>query len=338
MAMSDPKEIFPLNLPQHGRSIRLGDHYAATLTQMGRDPAALPDNLFFTFCGDILGSSGEHYRKGAPVEFDEIRRRASLNFSDDFMESLAMHAMARPPAEASLPVLMQYRDIFHDFIRDHFESMSLTYSPWFGALFNVRTTMEYADILQKHASCGAAMRATVLAVDGLDDAASLPYFLISHANLEAIEGAYAVMGLARAAKLQQNFNAALKNAEAAALTGRRLCQNFQRGQGWAVQDFPPVMPLIRQVLETGNPYLTIHNIEDEGIETRFVVPAAFLCVKRGLDRGNDVRAGIETVITEGLHIGGDPDTICSIALGLYGLFRPAATRAALESISIGISV
>lgn len=235
--MSDPQEIFPLNLPQRGARVRLGDHYHETLSQMGYDPAKLPDNLFFTFCGDILGSSGEHYRKGEALPFSTICSKASRNFSDDFMESLAMHAMPRLPAEVNLPILMQYRDVFHDFIKDHFESMSLTYSPWFGALFNARTTVEYADILQKHASCGAAMRAAVLAADGLDDAAALPYFLISHANLEAIEGAYAVMGLARAAIAQQNFDAALKNAEAAAVSGRRLCQTFQRGQGWGRRIF-----------------------------------------------------------------------------------------------------
>jgi ADP-ribosylglycohydrolase len=188
----------------------------------------------------------------------------------------------------------------------------------------------------KTASCGAAC-GQVLAVDGLDDNAALPYFLISHANLEAIEGAYAVMGLARAAKAGKDFETALKNAEATAITGRRLCQTFQRGQGWGAQDFPPIMPLTRKVLETGNPYLTIHDIENEGIETRFVVPAAFLCVKKGLEKGDDIRAGIETVMTEGLRIGGDPDTICSIALGLYGLFHPAMTCDMLGQITIGHS-
>ena len=110
--MNDPQEIFPLNLPRHGRDIRLGDHYAQALKRMGHDASRLPDNLFFTFCGDILGSSGEHYRKGTPIGFDEASRRASLNFSDDFMESLAMHAMPCLPQEVNLPVLMQYRDIF----------------------------------------------------------------------------------------------------------------------------------------------------------------------------------------------------------------------------------
>lgn len=332
--MNDPEEIFPLNVVRHGQSVRLGPHYDTTLRQMGHDPAGLPEGLFFTFCGDILGSSGEHYAKGGPIAFSEACRKASLNFSDDFMESLAMHAMTRLPGDINLPVLMEYRDVFHDFIKDHFETMSLTYSPWFGALFAAKTTLQFAEILQKHGSCGAAMRAAVLAEGGLDDAAILPYFLITHAHLEAVEGAYAVLGLARAAKAQQGFEKALETAESTTRSGRRLCQNFQRGQGWDVQDFPPVMPYIRKVLETGDPYLTIHDIAADGIETRFVVPAALLCVRDALAAGGP-QAGVDRLVTQALTIGGDPDTICSIAMGLYGLFDPAGVRATLADTFIG---
>lgn len=332
--MSSQEEIFPLNIPRRGRHVALGDHYDMVLTQMGHDPARLPAGLFFTFCGDILGSSGEHYVRGQPIDFAAACAKASLNFSDDFMESLAMHAMDKLPADINLPVLMRYRDIFHDFIKDHFEDMSLTYSPWFGALFAAKTTIQFADILQKHGSCGAAMRAAILADTNLDDAAILPYFLITHAHLEAIEGAYAVLGMARAAKAGASFAEALNAADIAAQAGRRLCQNFQRGQGWQVQDFPPLMPYIRKVLETGNPYLTIHDIASEGIETRFVVPAAFLCVRDALAPGS-AQAGIEKVVTGALGIGGDPDTICSIAMGLFGLFSPSASVGALRGVNIG---
>lgn len=334
--MSDAEEIFPLNIARHGRQVRLGDHYHATLRQMGHDPAGLPPGLFFTFCGDILGSSGEHYVKGAPLSFAEACGKASLNFSDDFMESLAMHAMPRPASDINLPVLMQYRDVFHDFIKGHFEAMSLTYSPWFGALFAAKTTLQFADILQKHGSCGAAMRAAILAETGLDDTAILPCFLITHAHLEAIEGAYAVLGLARAAKAGQGFEKAMENAAVAAQSGRRLCQNFQRGQGWDMQDYPPLMPCINRVLASGDAYATIHDIVSEGIETRFVVPAAFFCVRQALAHGADFRAGVETLVTSGLEIGGDPDTICSIAMGLYGLFHPEGVAAILQNVTIGV--
>lgn len=333
--MTDPEEVFPLNLARHGQAVRLGEHYVTTLRQMGHDVAALPRGLFFTFCGDILGSSGEHYTKGSPLSFAAACDKASLNFSDDFMESLAMHIMPRIPAEINLPVLMQYRDVFHDFIKDHFESMSLTYSPWFGALFAAKTTVQFADILQKHSSCGAAMRAAILADSNLDDAAILPYFLITHAHLEAVEGAYAVLGLARAARAGFGFEVCLSRAEVTAQAGRRLCQNFQRGQGWDVQDFPPLMPYIRKVLSTGEAYRPIHDIAAEGIETRFVVPAALLCVQQALAHDTDYKAGVEALVTQALQIGGDPDTICSIAMGLYGLFQPEKIGAALAEVTIG---
>ncbi len=333
--MNDVQEIFPLNVPKHGRHVRLGAHYDTVLRGMGYDPETLPRGLFFTFCGDILGSSGEHYAKGPPIGFAEACGRASLNFSDDFMESLAMHAMDRPSPDAvNLPILMEYRDVFHDFIKDHFEAVSLTYSPWFGALFAAKTTLQFADILQKHGSCGAAMRAAILAEHALDDAAILPCFLITHAHLEAIEGAYAVLGLARAAKSGQSFEKALETAALAAQSGRRLCQNFQRGQGWDVQDYPPLMPYVQKVLKTGDAYLTIHDIAVEGIETRFVVPAAILCVRDALALG-DPQVGVERLVTQALEIGGDPDTICSIAMGLYGLFHPAGVVAALQNVTIG---
>lgn len=347
--MSDPEEIFPINMAAHlgaagGARVALGPHYGASLRRMGYDPDRVPGSLFYTFCGDLLGSIGEHYVPGTGVDFATACTGASLSFSDDFMESLAMHAMPRPPADVTLPMLMEYRDIFLAFIRDHFEAMSLTYSPWFGALFAARTEGEFGDILLKHGSCGAAMRAAVLAQPGADgtvpdDAAVLPYFLMTHAHLEAIEGAYIVLGMARAALAGHDFSESMKIAEQAGRSGRRLCQGFQAGQGWPVQDFAPLMPQIARVLDSGDAYAPIHNLAAEGIETRFVVPAALLCLRDALDCGPDdpesVRRGVERLVVQGLKIGGDPDTICSIAMGLYGLFRPACAAGVLAGVEIG---
>ena len=331
--MPNTQEVFPVNIKRHELDVLLGAHYRQSLQAMGLEADAMPDCLFFTFCGDILGSSGAHYQKGAPISFDEARRTASVNFSDDFMESLAMHRMPRIPANLDLPTLMHYRDIFHDFIKDHFEAASLTYSPWFGALFNAATTHDYGEVLRAHSSCGAAMRAAVLAADGHDDVSALPYFLISHAHQEAIEGAYAILGLARAAKGGFAFDQALQKAETDMAAGRRLCANFQKGQGWTPDNFQPFAPLIAQVLKTNNPYVTIESIEEEGIETRFVVPAAILCLRDGLKIDDDM-GGLAHIISKGLEIGGDPDTICSIASGLYGFFRPGAMEA-LKQVRIG---
>jgi ADP-ribosylglycohydrolase len=41
-------------------------------------------------------------------------------------------------------------------------------------------------------------------------------------------------------------------------------------------------------------------------------------------------------VTDALEIGGDPDTICSIAMSLYGLFSPAPVRAVLQDMTIGV--
>ena len=152
-------EAFPQNIVQPSAKVALGPHYEATLSAIGIDVATLSAGLFYTFCGDLLGASGEHYQKGKAISFDAACRISSLNFSDDFMESLAMHQMRDMTIVPEPSQLMTARDYFHDLIADHFQKMALTYSPWFGALFNARMMGEYLDILTAHSSCGAAMRA-----------------------------------------------------------------------------------------------------------------------------------------------------------------------------------
>lgn len=324
-------EAFPQNIIRQEKSVRLGPHYDATLKAMGIDPNTLPPGLFYTFCGDLLGASGEHYQKGKPISFEEARRISSQNFSDDFMESLAMHQMRDMQISIEPSQLMTARDHFHELIAEHFQKMSLTYSPWFGALFNATMIGDYLDILIAHSSCGAAMRAAVMASDGLSNEQALPLFLLSHAHTEAIEGGYMVLGLARGLMAGQPFSAALELGKAAALWGRKAVQNFQRNNGLPMQEFAPLSQAVDRVLKTGDAYSVISDIAEEGIETRFVVPAALLLVR---DAARD-RGGIAHIVTESLRIGGDPDTICSIAMGLYGLSGDPELKDELGMLTIG---
>lgn len=323
-------EAFPQNIRMTGRT-RLGLHYDATLKSMGIDASTLPAGLFYTFCGDLLGASGEHYQKGKPISFAEACRISSLNFSDDFMESLAMHQMRDMAIAIELSQLMKARDHFHDLIADHFQKMALTYSPWFGALFNAKMTGEYLDILAGHSSCGAAMRAAVMASDNLSNEQALSLFLLSHAHTESIEGGYMVMGMARAFIAGEGFAAALEQGKAAAAWGRKAVQNFQRNNGLNIQEFAPLAQAVDKVLKTGDAYSVISDIAEEGIETRFVIPAALLLVRDAMESAE----GVAHVVTESLRIGGDPDTICSIAMGLYGLAKPEAAKRVLGPLEIG---
>lgn len=333
-----PAEAFPYNAIKSGQSVNLGEHYQATLKEMNIDPATLPDGLFFTYCGDLLGASGEHYQKGNPISFAEACAKSSLNFSDDFMESLAMHLMRDLKIDPTPAGLMAARDHFHDLIAEHFNRMSLTYSPWFGALFNAATMGDYMDILLAHSSCGAAMRAAVMASDNLSNDQALPLFLLSHANVEAVEGAYLVLGIARAFIGGRDFDAALEEGFEAAKFGRQAVRSFQLKNGRPVQDFAPIRHALDAVFLRDDPYRSIADIEEEGIETRFVVPAALYLVRNACGFGGTpegVRSGVEEIVTGSLRIGGDPDTICSIAMGLYGLRYPQLASQALAALRIG---
>lgn len=325
-------EAFPQNIVRCEKRVALGPHYDATLRGMDIDPATLPIGLFYTFCGDLLGASGEHYQKGSAIGFDEACRKSSLNFSDDFMESLAMHRMRDMEIPVDVSQLMKARDHFHDLIADHFQKMALTYSPWFGALFNATLIGDYLDILISHSSCGAAMRAAVMASDHLSNEQALPLFLLSHAHTESIEGGYMVMGMARGFIAGQDFDTALEQGKTEAVWGRKAVQNFQRNHGLSVQEFAPLSQAVDKVLKTGNAYSVIDDIAEEGIETRFVVPAALLLVRDAMESPD----GVAHVVTESLRTGGDPDTICSIAMGLYGLARPEEAKGVLTALEICI--
>lgn len=328
-------EIFPAQHRQkHYGRVTLGNHYQHTLKQLGFDANELPVSLYYTFVGDLLGASGEHYAKGSLRDFDEICRTSGLNFSDDFMESLAMHLMRNMPLSTDLPSLFKKRDLFLALIRTHFEKMAQTYSPWFGALFSAETPEDYLNIILNHSSCGAAMRAAAIADDGLDNEKALPLFLITHANTQAVEGGYFILGYARAAKNGASFEAALAEAARTAEWGRNVIQNFQKEYGSTVQKGQTIIESVQAVLKSGNPYINIDDIADDGIETHFVVSSVMLVLKNTDKKAPGLKAFQEMII-ESLRIGGDPDTICSIASSLYGLLHHATIKAEVDALWIG---
>lgn len=320
----------PQNIVNPGPSLTLIDLYKITLGRLGYAPSNLPQALFFTFAGDILGSSGAHYEKGQPVPFASAIYNASHSFSDDFMESLAMALMSEESFTMDLPGLMQTRDRFYDLLKGHFESASLTYSPWFKPLFEARTAEEFLPVIAGHASCGAAMRAGVLGALGLAPEKAAPLLLCSHAHAEALEGAYLVYGFARAVtEGERDFEQALALGYRQAAYGWDLAENFLRRQGHKAQG-RRIRDLYTLVQETSDPYATIADIREEGIETRFVVPAALWLVEQASFLPAD--EGVAHIVEGALRIGGDPDTICSIAMGLYGLLAGDKAAAALSVI------
>lgn len=322
----------PQNIVQSGFALTLIDLYKITLGRMGYAPTALPENLFFTFCGDLLGASGEHYQKGEPISFQSAVLKASHSFSDDFMESLAMALLLHERFDTDLPALMKLRDRFYDILKDHFESASLTYSPWFRPLFEASTPAEYLPIIAGHASCGAAMRAGVLGATATDLSICAPLMLCSHAHAEALEGAYLVYGFARAcAENIGDFDKALAAGYECAVDGWALAMDFLQRNGLQGTG-QRIKPLYEKVRQTRDPYATITDITAEGIETRFVVPAALWLVEQAA--ALPPRVGVTKIVEGALHIGGDPDTICSIAMGLYGALAGKPAYDALAAVQL----
>ncbi|MCB9963507.1 MAG: ADP-ribosylglycohydrolase family protein [Rhodospirillales bacterium] len=329
-------EAFPVNKRESGHIVLLGPHYTKTLKALGHTETQLPDSLYFTFCGDILGSSGEHYTKGHPISFFDACDKASLSFSDDFMTSLAMHILREDVFSPDLPGLLAEKEKFFDLIAAHFEALSQTYSPWFGALRNAKEPGPFLDIIYGHGSCGAAMRAAVLAADGVEDEQAFNLLLITHGHTEALEGGMWVKGMADAAIDGRDFNACLRGARDKSRAARTRAADFHADNGLPSQleTVPPFEQFIQDTLSADDPYATICDIAEEGIETRFVVGAVMHVLRQIWDRGMPEQ-DIPYLVAKSLEIGGDPDTICSIAMGLYGLRWPNESRIFLNEVGIG---
>ncbi|MCB9989887.1 MAG: ADP-ribosylglycohydrolase family protein [Rhodospirillales bacterium] len=327
----------PHNIHQDGPSLFLPDHYKITLGRLGHAPSAVPAFLYFTFCGDLLGSSGEHYEKGRDVSLHDAAFRASHTASDDFMESLAMSLMAGNDYDLSLSSLMRARDDLYTHLEAHFERFAMTYSPWFRPLFDAATEDAFLAVTAAHSSCGAAMRSGVLGAMDVPPERILPLMLCSHAHAGAIEGAFLISGMARYAAEAQNpgFEAAFDAGLAEAAAGRALLADFLETVGMALPEEKKEAEykrLVDSVFAADDPYATIKDISVEGIETAFVVPAALYLLKGACAAGD--KAGVRHIIEGGLRIGGDPDTICSIAMGLYGAMRPEAAHQGLDEVRL----
>lgn len=296
------------------------DHYRETLKQQGLTPSDLPDNLYFTFCGDILGSGGEHYEKGKKFTVENATAMANLHYSDDFSESLAMHQMASRGWTCGLTpdMLIKGRDEFLDIIRAHYIAYGLQYSPWAAALFEEKKPQNLAVLLSLHSSCGAPMRAAALAPHNLSLEDIFPFFAITHTNAQAVEAGYIVWGFVKAVlegkKFYQAYEASLNTAQ----DGRKLATSWLRENNLPLKKDQSVTGAVIRVLDTGNPYAVTENMKEDGIESHFVVSSVMLILSE-IEEKNLERIGARYIVERGLEIGGDPDTICSIAMAMYGV-------------------
>lgn len=316
----------------------LRDHFLNDMNVLGIDHTTLPLNLFFTYCGDILGSSGEHYAKGSGhVTLEKAANTANTHYSDDFAESLAMHLLSARRWEPTLLALMAGRDEFLAIIREHYIAYGLQYSPWAAALFEEKIVDRYGILLANHDGCGAAMRAAALAPHtGIDYDTLLPFFLITHANAQAVEGAYMVWGFARAALARKPYPLCLHQAMIDGEEGRKRAVSFLQREQLPVCRDHSVSAAWKKALDTQDPYVNLKDISKEGVDTHFVVTSAFLILHEIQNGRAEKGKEAAYVVERGLQIGGDPDTICSISMGLAGLMDPASFHHQLAGIEIRI--
>ncbi len=315
--------------------ITLYDLYCETLTRLGRTPDTLPQHLFFTFCGDILGSSGPHCKKGRKTGFENALKRAARNCSDDVMQSLAMYEMRESAYSTELPDLIKAQTAFREILAPHYNRQPEDYSPWFRKPVSKETFLK--DIAE-HASCGAAMRAGILGATRTPREKALPLLLCTHAHPEAIEGAFRVYGMIKHLTETEDRKTGLISLPDAAGADTNWAYDqtcaFLKTNGAKIP--PPSAEKTRPsiLIKNADIYAQITDIETEGTQTRFVVPAALMILQRALSM--DTKSAVRHIACESLRVGGDPDTICSIAMGLFGAFRPDETRETLSAIRLTI--
>lgn len=315
--------------------ISMPDHYAQTLATQNLKPSDLPNSLYFTFCGDILGSGGEHYEKGKSFSIDNATRMANLHYSDDYSESLAMHQMADKGWTCALTpeALMQGRDDFLSIIRGHYIAYGQQYSPWAAALFEEKNPENFAVLTALHSSCGAPMRAAALAAHDLSPEDIFPYFAITHTNLQAVEAGYMVWGFARAVLQGKGFFKAYEDALNIAGQGRKIASAWLKDHNLPVKNDQSVTGAVIKVLSEKNPYAVTEDMKGDGIESHFVVSSVFLILSEIEEQGLQ-QTGARHIVERALKIGGDPDTICSIAMSLYGILYPDFAKFTLSQINL----
>tara|TARA_B100001750_G_scaffold240385_1_gene250022 strand:- start:682 stop:1656 length:975 start_codon:yes stop_codon:yes gene_type:complete len=318
--------------------ISLPDHYKASLAPQGIKPSELPDNLYFTFCGDILGSGGEHYEKGKDFTLTNACHMANLHYSDDYAESLAMHQLAEQgwSCDLSPEGLLKGRDDFLNIIRGHYIAYGLQYSPWAAALFEEKKPDNLKILLSLHSSCGATMRAAALAPHDLTLEQVFPFFAITHTNLQAVEAGYMTWAFAKALLDGYGFYQAYERSLTVAQDGRKLASEWLRKYNVPVKKDQSVTGSVIKVLDTQNPYAVTDDMKEDGIESHFVQSSVMLILSQIMDKGME-KNGAQYVVEQSLKIGGDPDTICSIAMSLFGLQHPDLAKFSLSEIHLPVT-
>jgi len=273
--------------------------------------------LRFTWFGDAACSFGEHYVPGEKRSFDDIMALINKQHSDDLMENLAcwavrQHVPAHPSPQA-------WRDLcwkFYDLIREDYEAETIHYSPDYPTLFATTTPDQYLGVTIRHTNCGGAMRSASLAYGGASAAEHEALVGMTHLYPESLAGAQALYDAILALKDGHAMEDAWHSAMQGAVEGEARARDLIAA--WGKDPGPPgrMADQLQAVHISGNPAHGIVDWYAQGITTRFVVAAAMQVADEAIRLGP--ARGLRHVVEQGIAIGGDPDTIGSMAMAMIG--------------------
>jgi hypothetical protein len=280
-------------------------------------PPDMPfDFLRFTWFGDFACSYGEHYVPGAPLPFEQIMKLVNKEHSDDLVENLACWALRdQVPRAVSLEAWRELCGRFYELIKGHYLENPVRYSPDYPALFAARDEGEYFRVITHHTNCGGAMRSASLGYGGATLDEHLALVGMTHLYPESLAGAFAIYEAVRA--LKAGGGTAGMWAAAAQASAEWEVKAAGLIRGWGGEPQPSrMLQQVRDVQRSGNPAFGITDWYAEGITTRFVIPAAMQIAADALPLGP--AGALRHVVEQGIAIGGDPDTLGSLAMALVG--------------------
>lgn len=275
--------------------------------------------LKFTWFGDLACSSGLHYVEGERKALDAILANLEKGYSDDLVENLACWAMKGDiPAELSLGILYDLCVKFYGLIEQHYEENRVRYSPDYPRLFAAKDLADYYEVIVKHSNSGGAMRSGLLGYNGASDHDHFALVAMTHLNPEAVSGAFAVSRTVQAAKGGATPKIIRQQALAGARQGWAMAIDFIKREVGHLPTSGSIEDRMLKVFDSENPCWGVESMGTEGIETRFVIPAAIWVATQAVDLS--AREALRYIVEQAIAIGGDPDTIGSIAMGIVGAY------------------
>ncbi len=290
------------------------------------------DLLRLVWAVDSLTARGEHGRRGVPGGLSVLGGPGEP--SDDFLANAAMFHLCQssemllgvPPTRSSVYALGR---AYIGFLKPH-----MLIPEKFGrvtAKLLEADEQEHITLVLGNKGCGSAMRAVSTFLLTHDIYQMFSLFLVTHAHPESLAGAYSVAWCARSILEDGPSSSKL---ESRAIRGAGIGDAFGRLAHSLFTDATPhdardLGARISEVLHGGEGELHFYQgHEVTGTSAFFVVPAAmFLVHQFQRDRS------LKRLLDRAVEIGGDPDTIATIAASLAYCLDPRGVLEEIEVIS-----